>query len=238
MNNSVLLTVVEHVNKNKNLIKENTMDIYTKCQKCGSTYNSSLGGCPKCASGHSNVGVTISLGAPGSNPGTAPVGFGKTEALHENIPTYGRNADVIPPTVTPDMVGNGNVGVTVCLDKDKNCDLMPVRGWLVVVKGKQIGKDFRIHNGSNSIGRDKSNDIVIDFDKAITGDKHCEILYDDRNNEFIVLRGNAKNNVYLNNHALREATTIHDNDIIEVGETALVFRALCNDEFNYPTVVE
>ena len=204
--------------------------------------NSESASCPYC-SGASAIGQTIPLGggvmdAPDNAwNNTVPVanempqqGFGETEYLDAK------------PTVTPyaaapisatEFVSNPEYGQSVFMDDKKNSDVKPVRGWLVVVDGEKLGMDFRIHTGKNSLGRGKSNDICFDFDQTISKEKACLIVYDDRNNAFYLQGGESTNNVYVNNEILLQPRKIVDNDIIEVGQTKLVFRALCNEQFNY-----
>ncbi len=195
-----------------------------QCEK-GHLYDDSRSNrCPYC-SGESTLGTSISLQG-GVN--LANVEIGATEAL-PSVNEINVN-DVLPQT-TP--LQDTKYGATVFLDDEKNSEIKPVRGWLVVVEGKKCGMDFRIHTGQNKIGRSKSNDICFDFDQNISNNNCCSIIYDDRNNSFFLKSGDGTNNIYVNNELLLDPIKIKDNDIIEIGKTKLVFRALCNESFQY-----
>lgn len=186
--------------------------------------DSKTANCPYC-SGESVLGQSISFqGSPNFGSGQ----FREAEAL-QSVPNVNM-ADIIPKT-TP--LEDAKYGATQFLDSEKNSDIKPVRGWLVIVEGKQCGRDFRIHTGQNKIGRAKSNDICFDFDPNVSNNNCCTVIYDDRNNSFFIKAGEGTNNIYVNNALLLEPMKIKDDDIIEMGTTKLVFRALCNESFRY-----
>jgi len=178
--------------------------------------------CPIC-DGRSSIGVTIPLG--GSN--AQDNGIGRTIPLGGPNDTPYNGGGAINITAPPPP------GVTSFIDNDKTSDIKPVRGWLVVIKGEKVGLDFRIHTGHNSIGRAKSNNICIDFDAAVSKEKACFVIYDQRDNQFHIMSGESTNNIYVNSELLLMPKKLCDNDIIEIGETQLVFRSLCNEQFIY-----
>lgn len=182
--------------------------------------------CPYC-SGRSNIGVTIPLGAAAQGN---MKGFSPTQALGQ-VPTVSMPASM-GVTVAPNS-GPKDQMKTEFLDQQKNSEIKPVRGWVVVIEGEKVGIDFRLHTGKNTIGRAKSNDICFDFDPAVSKENNISVVYDDRHNLFFIMSGEGSNNVYINNQILLESRQLKDNDIIEVGNTKLVFRSLCNEGFNY-----
>ncbi|MBO5035891.1 MAG: FHA domain-containing protein [Clostridia bacterium] len=195
-------------------------------QRCknGHYYNDSESpNCPYC-SGESSIGKTIPLGEDVNGQSTA---FDPTELLtdtnHGDIP----NTRPVGPTMPPED------GHTTILDPNKNSEIKPVRGWLVVIEGQKLGLDFRIHTGKNTIGRKSSNDICINFDDTVSGERACFVIYDEKNNAFHLMAGESTNNIYVNNEILLIPRRLVDNDIIEIGQTKLIFRSLCNDQFNY-----
>lgn len=194
-----------------------------KCENGHYYNNEESATCPYC-SNNSNIGATIPLGA--DVPVPTPAAFGKTEPLQPANPVKG---DI--PSTTP--VDYSEYGSTVFKDDSKNSEINPVRGWLVVCEGKKLGCDYRIRSGMNSIGRKQGNDIVFDFDETISGIKACFVIYDERNNSFYIVAGESKNLVYVNKKPLLRDCELVDNDIIEIGNTKLVFRSLCNSTFTY-----
>ncbi|MBP9988091.1 MAG: FHA domain-containing protein [Ruminococcus sp.] len=184
--------------------------------------------CPYC-SGENSIGKTIPLnhvttGATGAN-------FSATEVLG-SVPTVSMPSKM-DVTQAPHNAPKDQM-VTEFIDSNKNSEIKPVRGWLVIIEGEKIGMDFRLHTAKNTIGRLKSNDICFDFDSTVSKENNASVIYDDRNNMFFIKGGEgSSNNVYVNGIILLESRQLKDNDIIEIGKTKLVFRSLCNDTFNY-----
>jgi len=204
--------------------------------------------CPYC-SGENALGKTIPLDGATANFGGGDAAFPKTQ-MGNNIPEpsvgtggfektqmldYQPTAPVSSAVSIPrtEFVSNEEYGSTVFLDSNQNSDIKPVRGWIVAIEGQKCGIDYRIHSGRNTIGRGKGNDICFDFDQTISKDKCCIVTYDERKNNFFVQVGEGTNNIYLNDEILLQPTQLKDNDIIEIGQTKLVFRSLCNESFNY-----
>ena len=195
-----------------------------KSCKNGHYYNDSEHStCPYC-SGESAIGHTVPLGPEAGIPG----GPGATEFLNTVAPAVQAN---FSPTVAPNA--EEQFDKTVTLDSNKNSEIVPVRGWLVVVEGEKLGLDFKIHTGNNSVGRAKSNQVCVDFDETISKEKACFVIYDEENNAFHVMIGESSNNIYVNKDLLLAPRRLMDNDIIKIGKTKLVFRSLCNDQFTY-----
>lgn len=111
-----------------------------------------------------------------------------------------------------------------------------VRGWLICVEGSRRGADFKIYGQKNTIGRGIENDIVLDFDSTVSRDVNAVVACDIRKNKFYLYQGNAKNNVYYNDDLLLTPVELKDYDIIEIGETKLMFKALCNDVFSWESL--
>lgn len=70
-----------------------------------------------------------------------------------------------------------------------------VTGWLVCIDGVEKGRDFRLRHGFNWIGRDYDMDVILQSDIAVSRQKHCAVVYDDRSNSFSVVP-NAGNELY------------------------------------------
>jgi hypothetical protein len=110
----------------------------------------------------------------------------------------------------------------------------PVVGWLVVVAGPGRGQARRLGYGQNSVGRDKSERVALDFgDAGISRSKHCFILYDPRKRQFLLRSGDGTNLTYLNGDVLAEARILAAGNTIEVGDTKLRFVPLCGPDFDW-----
>ncbi|MBY5918459.1 FHA domain-containing protein [Rhizobium leguminosarum] len=110
---------------------------------------------------------------------------------------------------------------------------LPV-GFVVIVSGPGRGSHFPIYNGMNSLGRDASNTIVIDFgDDKISRESHCFLTFDDEDGAFWIQHGGKSNLVRLNDKPVMEPVAMTDGDYIRVGASKFRFVALCNASFNW-----
>ena len=110
----------------------------------------------------------------------------------------------------------------------------PITGWLVIVGGPGRGNARRLGYGQNSLGRDKSERVCLDFgDASISRSKHCFVLYEPRKRQFLVRPGDGANLTYLNGEVLADARPLKAGDSIELGATKLRFVPLCGPEFDW-----
>ena len=107
----------------------------------------------------------------------------------------------------------------------------PVVGWLACVEGPGRGKSYTIHGGVNAIGRSERMDITITGDMTISSENHAKISYSDRSNRFNLIPGDGRNIVYLNDEEIFAPTPLSAYDVIDFGETKLLFVPLCGDRF-------
>lgn len=112
----------------------------------------------------------------------------------------------------------------------------PVVGWLACVEGPSRGKSYTVRGGINSIGRSERMDIVITGDMTISAENHARISYSDRNNRFNLIPGDGRNIVYLNGEEVFAAMPLNAYDIVDFGETKLLFVPLCGEKFTWKEV--
>ncbi len=115
--------------------------------------------------------------------------------------------------------------------KEKGID--PVVGWLVCIEGAEKGRDYRIRSGRNVVGRARHMDICIAGDDAISRENHAALAYDPKKNAFTLLPGEGRELVYLNQEALYQPASLKQHDIIEMGQTKLMFIPFCGDTFQW-----
>ena len=112
----------------------------------------------------------------------------------------------------------------------------PVVGWLVAIEGTCFGQDFKLKTGRNFIGRAADMDVALTGDSSVSRDKHAIILYEPKANIFLVQPGDAKELFYLNEKVVLTATEINAYDVLNVGNTKLLFIPCCSDKFNWDSV--
>lgn len=104
-----------------------------------------------------------------------------------------------------------------------------VTGWLVCIKGKMKGRDFRIHHGWNWLGKSMKMDIWFDGCDEIEKEKHCAIVYEDKSNQFFLVQGSGSV-TYVNERLLTKPHTLTSGDMIQIGDSCFEFIPFCKGE--------
>ncbi|MBW2057107.1 MAG: FHA domain-containing protein [Deltaproteobacteria bacterium] len=91
-------------------------------------------------------------------------------------------------------------------------------GKLVIIAGKNAGKEYQCYSQTTLIGRTRENHIAI-RDTA-TSRRHARI--ERRDDDFIVEDLNSTNGTLLNGNAITREI-LHHGDKIQIGETVLQF---------------
>jgi len=116
----------------------------------------------------------------------------------------------------------------------------PVVGWLVVVKGPGLGQSVPIGVGMNTVGRDSSSRIALDFgDKMISGNDHARIIYDDDSRGFFIAHGSGKSITKVNGQMVATTLPLKAYDVVEITKaTHLRFVAFCNEDFDWSDLAD
>jgi len=184
-----------------------------QCLQGGHYYDASVyAQCPYCAAPYPGAGESFDIGH--TMPIMESSDIGKTMPLtkHEEA----QAADM----------------KTVALVKEK-LGFEPVVGWLVVLEGKEKGRDYRIQSDNNFIGRSDKMDICIAGDDTISRENHATVSYDSREKIFYLSPGDGKAIVRINEKALFGTAKLAPYDEIEVGKTKLIFMPLCSEHFEW-----
>ena len=219
----------------------------TECGR-GHIYDTDLyPSCPYCNGG----GKMISFDDAGNARKTAPIGMGETLGIG-NLgkgsvtdqwgTSIGENVTLQPvqsgqesrKTVAPEEYRNReeNANKTVSLSS-RNMEFEPVVGWLVCIEGADKGKDYRLLDKRNTVGRSTDMDVCIKGDNTISRDRHAWVAYESRHNYFTLIPAENTNNIYLNDEPVYVPTKIEPYDCIEFGESKFVLIALCGERFTW-----
>lgn len=117
---------------------------------------------------------------------------------------------------------NDDGKTTICTEEKDGEKLPPLVGWLVCTKGNEVGKDFRLIAGNNSVGRG-SNQLVRLTDTHISRE-HFVVSYDPHHDIYYAFMEKGQAIVYLNGYPLsKNMVTIKKGDKFEVAGYTLVF---------------
>ena len=158
---------------------------------------------------------------------TAPLSGVSVTAPQKTMPPRGYEPGPAPAGVSVTAAGK-TVGM---MQSQMGFD--PVVGWLACVAGPSRGKSYTIRGGINAIGRGDRMDIVITGDLKISSENHAKISYSDKHNRFNLLPGDGRNIIYLNDEEVFSPMPLKAFDLIDFGETKLLFIPLCGERFTW-----
>ncbi len=218
---------------------------FKKC-KNGHYYKDTLPACPYCSD--SSAGTSSSTvktefyasgGSSGSTESTATVvgNSGKTSFIGGSAPFSAPSSasTVKTPTVNTPSAG-ANVGNrTVFGDfvevqntagekeiKVEHRNTRRLVGWLVSYSFDQMGVDFKLYEGRNSVGRGMDCNITVN-DPMMSG-KHATILF--KNGVYKITDELSSHGTIVNGEDIEdEHFILKDGDVIVMGETTFKFRS-------------
>lgn len=128
---------------------------------------------------------------------------------------------------------NGVTSGTVLMRDD------PVVGWMVCVKGANLGRAFEMYEGKNSVGRNPGvNDIVIPNEVTVSREKQCYVIYEPNKRQYFIKSGDTKSLTYLNGELIDGMQRIQSGDMITLGGCELRFVPLCSEDFSWEDYID
>ena len=76
-------------------------------------------------------------------------------------------------------------------------------------------------------------DVSIKKDDTISKVNHAKLAYDPKHNNFQLIPGESINNIYLNEEPVYTPVKLSAYDLIEIGNSKLLFVPLCGENFNW-----
>lgn len=168
--------------------------------------------------------------------GVADLHIEPTVAKGRSEPAAQGRADLDTPTVARGQIKAAAVerdpGATVGVIR-KKMGIDPVVGWLVCIEGAEKGRDYRIRSERNFVGRDAKMDICIGGDDAISRDNHAVISFNPKKNTYLLTPGEGRGIIYLNEEEVATPAELKAYDMIELGQTKLLFVPFCGENFKW-----
>lgn len=207
-----------------------------KCPN-GHYYDSSRFGnnCPHCGmSGAASIGAdqtTVPLNIPDAPQPANAV----TEPLTVSQPVVSQPVVSQPANVTLPIVSDDDRTLPVTADMlDGMAEKpAPVVGWLVCTDGVNKGTDYRLHQGRNFIGRSPEMDVCILGDNTVSRSSHAIVVYDPRSNVYLAQPGSSKELFYVNDKLVLNPIELKAMDLLNIGDTKLMFVPLCGEQFHW-----
>jgi hypothetical protein len=190
-------------------------------------------------------GKTMPLSVGSGNPGYGvpateggatlpPLGYGVQPDAQPGIAVTADNKTAPPKGYEVPQKSVLEDNKTVPMMREK-MGIEPVVGWLVCVNGAQKGKSYELKGRINTIGRSEKMDISIKGDKTISNENHARLGYAEKNNHFTLIPAENKNVIYINGEDVYAPVALTAYDVIEFGESKLLFVPLCGEKFDWST---
>ncbi len=125
---------------------------------------------------------------------------------------------------------------TISIYQNKNVEtpaMAPIVGWLVCVKGRFYGQDFRLKSGRNFIGRNIDMDVCLTGENTVSRERHATIIHEPRQNVFIAQPGDSRELFYVNDDVVLSPVRLKKNDVLQIGEVSLMLIPCCDSQFNW-----
>jgi len=132
-----------------------------------------------------------------------------------------RDSDVEPEIADDEDAGEAKTQAINVAEFD-DTQFLPCVGWVVVMDGPQEGRDFRLVAGRNRIGTDADMEVVL-TDPYVSS-HHATIVYND-DGVYQISDAGSTNGTLVNGKRSMQAQIV-DNDNLQVGHTALKFKAI------------
>ncbi len=200
----------------------------TKCSN-GHFYDSdTYAACPHCSGSSAAVENSTVAFDSGSNIGATV-----------DLDSFAPEPSVSAPGPIPGMVmpqGNLDDSRTISVyqsAKVENPQISLVVGWLVCIKGKMYGQDFRLKSGRNFIGRGAGMDICLAGENTVSRDRHAAIIHEPRKNIFIAQPGESRELFYVNGDVVLSPVQLKKNDVLQIGDVSLMLIPCCDEAFTW-----
>jgi len=195
--------------------------------------------CPECAmmNGHtvSLLDSNFDIGSYGPIDDigrTVPIGSASTTPVNPQPSSWAPTAAASngPKFVAEDY--NRTMPLNLHTDFAEKA-MRPIAGWLVCIDGPEKGKDYRIHEENNYIGRSEKMDICIRSDDTVSRENHAIIAYDVRERSFFFAPSRGASIVRHNGRAVFNTAELKSGDRIEIGQGTFLFVPLCGEGFQW-----
>ena len=209
-----------------------------KCDNCGKYYNDGqYSSCQSCGASAEGVGAQSSeetqILDDTSQVTGSTVGLGKYVCSEPSITSEQDLDDEATIALGgEEEEDDPDDQVTIAMVK-KDSGMDPVCGWLVCTDGVDKGRDYRIKTERNFIGRGAKMDIMISGDDSVSRDNHASITFDPRTLKFTIATGDGRGLVYLNQNVVETPKVLKAYDLVEIGETKLLFIPFSTEQYSW-----
>ena len=193
--------------------------------------------CPSCKKSHAEEGSFPKTGIVTEFPSTGSYMAQREEKEDSSFPKTAqvRSASGAFPKTAPVGSAVGTFPKTRPISSlgqtPSGTGWNPVLGWLVCIRGGKCGRDFKLTQEVNYIGRAVSNDVCLEFDETISRDTTLTITYLKQSRVFRLNVEQSRNPVTVNGSPVLTELYLRDKDEISIGNTGLKLVCFCDASF-------
>ncbi len=184
-----------------------TMSAQYKTCKNGHNYDSSLNDCPYCP----NPNVARVIEAATENQKTV-IDKAASVKTTPDIEDFEHSPDVAttPPKNMPPAQKTVITTQSPAINEQVNARLA---GWLVSFDIDPMGKEFRLYEGRNKIGR--ADNCTVTVDDSSVSEEHALLYVKD--NKVLLQDELSTNGTFVNGRKIEERVSLNDNDKVRFG---------------------
>ena len=186
--------------------------------------------CPHCNGAMSALDATIALKLSDLEDAYGADEDEKRDVPEEAVPEEMKQNPSLEDAIREAQMPMDEMDKTVSFYRE-TLGTEPVVGWLTCIKGKHFGKSFSLHSGRNYIGRDRTNDVVLEYDLSVSRSRHAAVVYDPRGKCFIAQPGESRELFYLNDRIQLSNMMLNAYDVLSIGNEDLLFVPMCGERF-------
>ena len=139
--------------------------------------------------------------------------------------------------VTPPPAAQQPVTAQAPVSAPKQEETAPIVGWLVCVEGPEKGKDFRVYQKLNMIGKSERAGIRLRDEAGLPFPIWARLAYSTDDNRCRISAISA-GHVLHNGKEIEEAVALSSGDRLVLGGCEYIFVALCGDSFRWDAPAE
>jgi hypothetical protein len=167
--------------------------------------------------------ISKAKGAATPNRSKAGEAVPKKEEKKMGFWRFGKKKQEQPIESPPDAFDPSAKTQAISIKDLPQAQFKPCVGWVVIMNEPYKGRDFRLVPGKNRVGTDADMEVVLS-DQSVSA-HHCNIVFREEDSTYHLFDAGSNTGTKLNGKRVT-ATQLVDNDIIEVGQIRLRFKAL------------
>ena len=193
---------------------------YKTCEN-GHNYDATLAACPYCPK-------PTAKNTAEKNITSAKTVLDTPYVTPEKINLDTKTAKPEAPIITKNKVEQDKITetnkppVTMTGGKKPEENTKKLAGWLVTFDINPVGTDFKLYDGKLKIGKNQSNEIVLDDPEV--SDEHVLIFCKD--NQILLQDELSANGTFINGNKVDSRIELKDNDEIKVGKTSFKIKII------------